>query len=124
GQPNESKILNEYIVTAGFLYGGKSIWNVENLTLIRDVEVILIGARETGLVRHGGGETNIGDYFDTDDLAYMAESGVDFSYLRAYIDYMNSIKVDLSVASTMGAATVRNKDAMGIQNIESPGGAS
>ncbi|MCA9445850.1 MAG: hypothetical protein KC931_01955 [Candidatus Omnitrophica bacterium] len=79
---------------------------------------------ETGLVRHGGGETNIGDYFDTDDLAYMAESGVDFSYLRAYIDYMNSIKVDLSVASTMGAATVRNKDAMGIQNIESPGGAS
>ncbi len=122
GAPTETSTLNEYIVTLGFLYGGKSLFDVENLTLIRDVEMILISARETRLTLESNGEANVGDYFDTEDLAYMAESGVDFSYLRAYIEYMNSIKVDLTIASSMGAATVRNKDPMGIQDIETPGG--
>lgn len=124
GEPSESQILNENIVTVGFLFGGKSILSVENLTLIRDVEMILISARETGLSLRAGQTTNYGDYLDVEELAYMAQSGIDFSYLRAYIDYMNSVKVDVSIASSMGAATVRNKNSMGIQTIEAPGGSS
>ncbi|MCA9425048.1 MAG: hypothetical protein KC931_01970 [Candidatus Omnitrophica bacterium] len=121
-EPIERKILNENVVTLGFLYGGKAIGNLENLTVVRDIELIMISARETGLVLQSATGGDIGDYINVEDLQYMAESGIDFSYLRAYIDYMNSSKVDITVASSIGAATVRNKRSLGLNTVEIPGG--
>lgn len=121
-EPVERKVLNTSIVTLGFLYGGKSVANVSNLVLVRDVEMILISARETKLKR-GAGTTDVSEFLNVEDLEYLAESGVDFTYLRAFIDYMNATKVDVVIASSMGAATVRNQRALGLKTPEPPGGA-
>jgi hypothetical protein len=118
--PAESRVLNDSIIGAGFLFGGKSLYSVTNMTAIRDVEVVLISARETGLRMNRGEYYTVGDFSELDCLQEMLKYGMEFPYVRMFIDYINSMHVDVTVASSMGSATMRNRKALGLKTPGEP----
>ena len=113
--PLHSRILNKNIVALGFLYGGDNVSNTSDLTPIMDIQIFLVSGRETGLNLASG--TNSSQSTDA-DLMLINESisyGLDFFEVRNYIDYMNSEKKDLAIATSMGTAAMRNKKALGLK---------
>ncbi|MCG3198277.1 MAG: hypothetical protein GHCLOJNM_02772 [bacterium] len=119
-EPSESRILNDSIVALGFLFGGKPSTQVTNFHTIRDIEVILVSGRETGLRLASGDYNSTAEYSDLSILNSLLDYGLDFSSLRNYIDYMNGERVDVTIAATMGASTFRNKKALGIKTTSAP----
>ena len=118
--PSETRILNDCIIGAGFLFGGKSLFSVTNMTAIRDVEVVLISARETGLPMMQGEAYTVNDFSELEILQEMLRYGMEFPYVRMFIDYVNSMHVDVTVASSMGSATMRNRKALGLKTPGEP----
>jgi prepilin-type N-terminal cleavage/methylation domain-containing protein len=118
--PTESRMLNNSVIGAGFLFGGKSLFSVTNMSAIRDVEMVLISARETGLRMDRGEYYTVDDFSDLDCLHEMLQYGMEFPYVRMFIDYINSVHVDVTVASSMGSATMRNRKALGLKTPGEP----
>jgi len=113
--PVESRKLNDCVIGAGFLFGGKALSSVPNMTAIWDVEVVLISARETGLQMARGEYYTEEDFSDLDCLREMMKYGMESPYVRMFIDYINAMHVDVTVASSMGSATMRNRKALGLK---------
>jgi len=120
GSPSETVILNDSIVALGFLYGGKTIQQVANLTAIRDIEVILVSARETGLQGRDGDYVTVSDFYELEILNELLDYGLEFPYLRMFLDYINASKVDVVVSSSMGTATLRNRKSLGRKTVAEP----
>lgn len=119
-EPSDTRLLNDSIVALGFLFGGKPSTQVTNYNTIRDIEVILVSGRETGLRLIGTDSITTREYSDLAILNTLLDYGLDFSSLRSYIDYMNGERVDVTIAATMGASTFRNKKALGLKTSEAP----
>lgn len=123
-QPVETRVLNENIVALGFLYGGKKITQVTNLTPILDVEVVLVSGRETGLTLQGQAAYSISSLAELSVIGDLLDYGMEFPTLRFYLDNMNRYNVDIIVAASMGSAQLRNKKALGLKTIQPPATAS
>lgn len=119
-EANASEIINNSIVALGFLYGGKPISLVTNLTVIKDLEVVVVSGRETGLRLERGTTLSEDIYSDLAILDQLLDYGMDFPSLRSFIDYMNSNRMDVTIAATMGAGTMRNKKALGLKTPAAP----
>ena len=120
GQPEHRSFLNEAIVGAGFLFGGKPITQVANLTVIKDLEVILVSGRETGLPMPEGAYLDSSDFSELVIIEDLLRFGLDFPSLRRYIDYINASKVDVMISTSMGTATLRNKKVLGLETPGTP----
>lgn len=119
-EPLHTEIVDDSIVALGFLYGGKPISQVTNLTVIRDLEVVVVTGRKTGLRLPHGTVVDSSDYPDLIVLDQLLDYGMDFPTLRSFIDNMNRNRMDVTIAATMGAATMRNKKALGLKTPASP----
>jgi len=111
-EPLDTDIVDDSIVALGFLYGGKPIAQVTNLTVIRDLEVVVVSGRKTGLRLAQGTNVESSDYPDLTVLDQLLDLGMDFPTLRSFIDSMNRSRMDVTIAATMGAGTMRNKKAL------------
>jgi hypothetical protein len=118
--PVETVVLNDSIVALGMLFGGKPIGQVTNLTVIRDIEIILVAGRKTGLKLTSANSLSTTAFTDLTVLTPMLDQGIEFESLRDYIDQMNSDKVDIALSATMGAATFRNQRALGLKTTDPP----
>ncbi len=116
----QTEVVDDSIVALAFLYGGKPIAQVTNLTVIRDLEVVVVSGRKTGLRLPAGATLGSSDYPDLTVLNQLLEYGMDFPTLRSYIDTMNNNRMDVTIAATMGAATMRNKKALGLKTAAAP----
>lgn len=119
-EPLQTEIVDDSIVALGFLYGGKPIAQVTNLTVVRDLEVVVVSGRKTGLRLSQGTTMDSSDYPDLRVLDQLLDYGMDFPALRSYIDSMNSSRMDVTIAATMAAASMRNKKALGLKTPASP----
>lgn len=119
-QPADQRVLNESIIAVGFLYGGRSIQDVTNLTLVRDVEVLLVSSRETGLRRKGDGRAQVNEYFDLAWINTLLQFGEPFRALRAHMDRISQYRMDVMLAASTGAASMRNRRGLGLVESAPP----
>ena len=119
-QPEHQSFLNEAIIGVGFLYGGKPIAQVTNLTVIKDLEIILISARETGLPMPDGAYVSASDFSELVLIEDLLRIGLDFPSVRSYIDFVNASKMDVMISTTMGTATLRNRKVLGLETPGAP----
>jgi hypothetical protein len=118
--PTEQELLNDSVIALGFLYGGQSSNGITNFNDVRDIEIIMISGRETGLSIPTGEVVTEEDYYDLAVLEQFLEYGLEFPYVRVYLDYINSQRVNVAVASSMGSATFRNQRVLGLTGEAAP----
>jgi hypothetical protein len=118
--PLETEVVNDSILGVGFLYGGQPISQVSNLNTIRDIQIILVSGRETGLILKDGIDISEEDFYELEILQTFMDQGLEFPYLRAFIDYINTFRVEVALSTSMGTATFRNQRVLGLKGEAPP----
>lgn len=118
--PAHQEMISDSIVAVGFLYSGQTIAQVANLTKVRDVEIMLVSARETGLRRRTSRNVTAGQLLDPAMLRTMFQYGAPFEQVRLFIDLINTQRVDVAMSASTGAASMRNRRTLGLKTIDPP----
>lgn len=118
--PSWQRVLNEAIVAAGFTYSGRPISQVDNLTTVRDVGIILVSARETGLRSHDAEVVEMSQFLDAELIGTLLRLEAPFHAVRYYIDYVNAHNLSVAIDGSSGAATMRNRRALGLITMTPP----
>ena len=119
--PSQSDVLEAANASVGFLFDGELASAVENATDVRNVDVYLIGGRETGVLLDGitfFGETGSSGY---DVLYRTLDYETDIAppettlLLNQYVDSMDAIKRDVEIQMARATVALRNRVPIGSQ---------